>query len=343
MSTPVTWGLLSTAAIGGTVVRATQGSAHTRFAAVASRDAAKARAFADVLGIPASFGSYEDLLAAPDIDAVYIALPNSLHTEWTVKALQAGKHVLCEKPFAMRASDAAAAFDTAGTAGRLAAEGFMWRYHPRTRLLQRLIADGAIGAVQQVRAALSITAAPDDIRRRAELGGGAIWDLGGYCVSAVRLFGGSPDRVHAEAGWVDGVDVKLTGVVRSGGGVLGLFDIGLDHPRRDELEIVGTTGTIVVRDPWLCRDTGVQLRRGAVAEIVPLVRDEELRDAVAVAGEDAVYRIELDRVSRAVLTGDPLPFGREDAVEQAATLEALRDSARHGGPVTLAAGSGVPR
>src|SRR4051794_7995864 len=141
MSTPLRWGLLSTAAIGSTVVRAVQDSADSRFVAVASRDAERARGFADVLGIAASHGSYDDLLASDDVDAVYVPLPMAMHTDWTVRALQAGKHVLCEKPFAMRGSDAAAAFDAADAAGRLVGEGFMWRYHPRTRLVQELVAE----------------------------------------------------------------------------------------------------------------------------------------------------------------------------------------------------------
>jgi xylose dehydrogenase (NAD/NADP) len=338
MSTPVTWGLLSTAAIGGTVVRAARRSAATRFTAVASRDAARARTFADVLDVPGACGSYEGLLAAPDVAAVYVALPISMHAEWTLKALHAGKHVLCEKPLAMTPGEAAAVFDAAEAAGRVVAEGLMWRYHPRTALVRRLVADGAVGRVQQVRAALSVSVPPGDIRRRPEVGGGAIWDLGCYCVSAIRLFGGTPERVHAEAVHENGVDLAMSGILRCGD-VIGHFDVGLDHPRRDELEIVGTTGTIVVRDPWLCRDTGVQLNRGAVVETVPLVRDEELRMAVAVAGEDAVYRLQLDHVSRAIRSGEPLAFGRDDAVEQAATLAALDESARRGTPVAPTCGA----
>jgi predicted dehydrogenase len=336
MSTPTTWGLLSTAAIGGTVVRAVRGSAATRFTAVASRDAEKARRFADGLGMRDAYGSYAALLAAPDVAAVYVALPIAMHAGWTVRALAAGKHVLCEKPLATSPGDAAAVFDAAEAAGRVVAEGLMWRYHPRTALVRRLVADGAVGRVQQVRAALSVGVPPGDIRRRPEVGGGAVWDLGCYCVSAIRLFGGTPERVHAEALHDDdGVDLALSGVVRCGD-VLGQFDVGLDHPRRDELEIVGTTGTIVVRDPWLCRNTGVELRRGAVGETVPLVRDEELRTAVAAAGAGAVYRLQLDRVSRAIGTGTPLPFGRDDAIEQAATLAALHESARAGRAATVA-------
>jgi len=338
MSTPVTWGLLSTAAIGGTVVRATQGSAATRFTAVASRDAAKARDFADVLGIADAHGSYEELLASPEVAAVYVALPISMHADWTIAALRAGKHVLCEKPLATSPGDAAAVFDAAEAAGRVVAEGLMWRYHPRTVLVRRLVADGAVGRVQQVRATLSVSVPPGDIRRRPEVGGGALLDLGCYCVSAIRLFGGTPERVHAEALLDGGVDLAMSGVVRCGDAI-GHFDVGLDHPRRDELEIVGTTGTIVVRDPWLCRDTGVQLRRGAVGEIVPLVPGDELRAAVAVAGEDAVYRLQLDHVSRAIAAGEPLPYGRDDAVEQAATLAALAEPARRGTPVAVTSGA----
>src|SRR5262245_21220723 len=129
MSAPTTWGLLATASIGSTVVHANSGSAHTRFTAVASRDAGRARSFADAHGIPRAFGSYDELLAS-DVEAVYVALPVSMHAEWSVKALRAGKHVLCEKPLTLRPGEAAAVFDAAADAGRTAAEGFMWRYHP---------------------------------------------------------------------------------------------------------------------------------------------------------------------------------------------------------------------
>lgn len=186
----VRWGTLSTANIGRLVVEATRRGERAQLVAVASRDADRAGSFADELWLASSYGSYEELLAAEDVDAIYVALPVSLHTEWTIKALEAGKHVLCEKPFAMTAEGAARCFDAASAAGRKVFEGLMYRHHPQTRLAQRLVADGAIGALASVRAALTVSVEKGDIRRSAKLGGGALWDLGCYCVSSIRLFAG---------------------------------------------------------------------------------------------------------------------------------------------------------
>jgi predicted dehydrogenase len=151
----VRWGVLSTASIGRVLIEASRTATHAEVVAVASRDAGRARAFADALGLEASFGSYEELLASEAVDAVYVPLPVSLHAQWTVRALAAGKHVLCEKPLATSRSDAARCFDAAEAAGRHCVEGLMWRHHPQTTLARGLIADGAIGRLAYVRAALA--------------------------------------------------------------------------------------------------------------------------------------------------------------------------------------------
>jgi D-xylose 1-dehydrogenase (NADP+, D-xylono-1,5-lactone-forming) len=319
------WGLLSTAAIGEVVVRANRGSAVTDFAAVASRDATKAAAYAAAHGIGTSFGSYEAMLISDEIDAVYVALPVSLHTEWTVKALRAGKHVLCEKPFATSGDDAAACAEAAHGSGRRCVEGFMWRLHPQTVLVQKLLADGAIGELGTVRAALSVTAPAGDIRRTKSLGGGALFDLGCYCTSAIRLFGGAVDRVCAVARWEpDGLDRRFAASLACSSGVLGSFDVGLDlAARRDELELIGTEGVITVTDPWICRSRTVRLRTADG------VRDIEIPGATG-ADEDAVYRLEFDVISAAFAHDTNLPYDLSDAVEQAATLGALDESARTG-------------
>jgi predicted dehydrogenase len=176
--------------------RGEPGSASTRFVAVASRDAARSQAYAAKHDLPLAFESYQDLLDSPEVDAVYVALPVALHARWAAAALRAGKHVLCEKPFALEPAEVADAFDAAGSL--VCAEGLMWRYHPQTATALRLVVGGAIGALTHVRAALSVTAPPGDIRRSAALGGGALGDLGCYCVSGLRLFGGEPVRVYAE-------------------------------------------------------------------------------------------------------------------------------------------------
>jgi D-xylose 1-dehydrogenase (NADP+, D-xylono-1,5-lactone-forming) len=253
----VRWGVLSTASIGRLMIEATAQARAAEFVAVASRDAARARAFADELGLGRSFGSYEELLASDEVDAVYVALPVSMHAEWTVRSLQAGKHVLCEKPLALRVEDAERCFDAAATAGRLCAEGLMWRHHPRTTLARKLVVDGAIGRLASVRAALSVGVEPGDIRRRVDLGGGALGDLGCYCVSAIRLFAGEPERVWAEqvTDGPGGVDLRLAATLRLPGDVLAQFDVGLDLPRRDELELVGSEGRLTIPDPGCAAPT----------------------------------------------------------------------------------------
>jgi xylose dehydrogenase (NAD/NADP) len=325
----VRWGVLSTARIGRVVARACCGSQRSEFVAVASRDGQRARQFADEEGLPLSFGSYEELLASNAVDAVYIALPVSMHAEWTIKALAAGKHVLCEKPMAASSAQVEACFDAAERAGRQCFEGLMYRYHPQTQLVRRMVCDGVIGHLTLVRAVLSVSVGKEDIRRSLALDGGALNDLGCYCVSALRLFGGSPLSIHAQQ-VVDagGVDLRLAATLRMGGDVLGQFDVGLDLPRREELELVGTTGRIVVRDPWLCRGLSVELWREGDMGLVAVDPD----GTFALAHDDSdAYRIELDTISAAILTGGQVAFGRDDAVEQARVLEAIRDSARVSG------------
>jgi Oxidoreductase family, NAD-binding Rossmann fold len=167
------WGVLSTAGIGRLVIEATRAADHAEFVAVASRDAVRARAFAGELGLEASFGSYEELLASSQVDAVYVPLPVAMHTEWTVKALEAGKHVLCEKPFATSAADAARCFDAAEAAGRYCVEGLMYRHHPQTTLARQLVAGGAIGRLAAtLRLPADVLAQFDvalDLTRRDEL------------------------------------------------------------------------------------------------------------------------------------------------------------------------------
>ena len=333
MMDKVRWGMLSTAAIGRLVATALRDSKQTEFVAVASRDAARARAFAAELDLASSFGSYAELLASDDVDAVYVALPVSKHAEWTVRALEAGKHVLCEKPFTLDPLEAARCFDAAEAAGRVCVEGLMWRLHPKTALAVQLVAEGAIGQLATVRAALSVSVPPGDIRRSVELGGGALGDLGCYCVSAIRLFAGEPQRVQAEfvRDRVDGVDLRVAATLAMPGDLLGVFDVGLDLTRRDELELIGTEGKVTVPDPWICRADYVELQRDGEVERIPVDRSGE----VLIDPEHDAYRIEFDAVSSAIAGYESPAFGRADAVAQATVLDALRRAAKDGQPVNL--------
>ena len=194
------WGLLSTANINRKLLEGVRGTDEATVVAVASRDRSRAEAFAREHGIERALGSYEELLADPEVEAIYIPLPNSLHVPWSVRALEAGKHVLCEKPLTRRPAEAEEAFAVAERSGRLLAEGFMWRHHPQTRRLRELLDQGVIGRLRLVRASFSFPLGdPEDIRLNAELDGGGLMDVGCYCVSGVRFVAGAePERVSAE-------------------------------------------------------------------------------------------------------------------------------------------------
>jgi xylose dehydrogenase (NAD/NADP) len=324
ISQPVRWGILSTANINRKVLPGMRASAEVDLVAVASRDGDRAAEYARQEGIARAHAGYEALLADPDVEAVYISLPNAGHVPWSRRALEAGKHVLCEKPLTRRASEAAELFDVAERAGRLLVEAFMWRHHPQTRRLVDLVRSGAIGELRLLRAVFSFAARdPGNVRLQGDLEGGSLMDVGCYCVNGLRLLAGEPAAVGGQqiAGG-NGVDVRFAGTVRWDG-VLGTFDCGLDVPGRDELEVIGSDGTLFVDDPWHGQATGIELRRpdGAV-------------EALAVEAADA-YRAELEDLSRAIRGGGAPLLGREDAVGQARVIEALYRAAAEGREVAV--------
>jgi D-xylose 1-dehydrogenase (NADP+, D-xylono-1,5-lactone-forming) len=308
----IAWGLLSTARINAKLLAGMDASEDVYPLAVASRDVARAHTYAREHRIERAYGSYEELLADPEVEAVYVSLPNSLHAEWTRRSLQAGKHVLCEKPLSRRVADVESVFDAAEKAGRLVMEGFMYRHHPQTRRLVELLAEGVIGRPRVVRASFTISVSSDvDVRLQRALDGGALMDVGCYCVSGARLVAGEPERVHAEqlVGG-DGVDVVFSANLRFPGDVLGHFDAGLLLPARAALEVVGEEGVLYLDDPWLCREPGIELRREGRAERVPVEPADH-------------YRLELENFAAAIRgAADPL-LGRNDAVGQARTIEML--------------------
>ena len=315
----VAWGLLSTARINRLVLAGAAESDRADVVAVASRDRARAAAYAHEHGIERAHGSYEALLDDGEVEAIYISLPNSLHVPWTLRALDAGKHVLCEKPFSRRPGEVEQAFDLAESRGLVLSEGFMWRHHPQTAKLAELVAAGAIGRLRIVRASFGFQLAAvhgaDDARFRPELDGGALMDVGCYCVSAIRFVGGEPERVRAEQViGPSGVDVCFTGTLRLPDDVLAHFDCGFVVPFRDELELVGEDGSAYVDDPWHIRAPGIELRRDDGVERIALERANS-------------YRLELENVSDAIRGRVQLLLGREDALGQARTIESLYLSA----------------
>jgi predicted dehydrogenase len=320
----VRWGFLSTARINRRLFAAAEKTDAAEVVAVASRDSDRAEAYAVEHGISRSHGSYEALLEDSEVDAVYISLPNSLHVEWSVRALAAGKHVLCEKPLTRSPEEAEYAFEAADRAGCILMEAFMWRHSPQTAKLVQLVEGGVIGELQLVRATFSFPLeGRRNIRLEPDLGGGALMDVGAYCVSAARLLAGEPERVYGEQVIGDsGVDVLFTGMLRFPRGVLAEIDAGMYLPRRDGLEAVGTEGSLVISDPWLAQRLVLHLRRG------------ESREEIALPPADP-YRLELENMCAAI-SGEAKPLlGREDAVGQARVLDALYQSADEGRPVEL--------
>ena len=243
--------------------------------AVASRSQAKAEEYAKEWEIERAYGSYEALLEDPDVDAVYISLPNTMHREWSVKSLEAGKHVICEKPFSRQPEDVEAAFDAAERSGRHLTEAFMYRHNPQTARLAELVREGAIGELRVVRTTFSYSLYDaDNIRLRTDVDGGSLMDVGCYCVSGARLLAGEPESVtgHAYTG-PSGTDWVFTGAMRFAGDVHALFDCGTSLPERDELEAVGTEGSLFLDDPWHCNEPVIELRRlGGDVERIELER-----------------------------------------------------------------------
>jgi len=320
----VKWGIISTADINRKVIPGAHASAKVDLVGVASRDQARADAYAKQWEIPRAYGSYEALLADPEIEAVYISLPNTLHCEWSIRALEAGKHVLCEKPLSRHTHEAEAAFDAAERAGRLLMEAFMYRHNPQTKRLKQLVDEGAIGELRLVRSVFSYSLYDQsNIRLRPEVEGGSLMDVGCYNVSGSRLVGGEPERVFGEA-WFGptGTDWVFTGTLRFPGDVIGLFHCGTALPEQDELEVIGSDGSLFVDDPWHCIVPGIELRHNDAVERIEVEHADS-------------YQLELENLSDAIRgEGAPL-LGRGDAVGQARALEALYASATSGTPVSL--------
>ncbi len=328
----VTWGVLSTANIGRkVVVPSIVASSNGVLAAVASREAVRAEAYAAEFGGVRAHGSYEALLADPEVDALYVPLPNALHEAWTVRALEAGKHVLCEKPLAPTAAACRRMGDAAAANDRVLMEAFMYRFHPRTRTVARLVGDGAIGRPRRLDAAFSFAVRrADDVRLSAELAGGALLDVGCYTVDAARrLLGEEPVEAVAFATYgATGVDVETVGLLRFPSGAVASVACALTVPRRERVEVHGDAGR-------------VEVDRAFVASHDALGYD--VVDAAGVATRHAVtgvdqYRLMVEAFADRVL-GRAIDAPASDAAEAARTvavLEALAASARQGGvPVAV--------
>ncbi|MDX7953705.1 Gfo/Idh/MocA family oxidoreductase [Lichenihabitans sp. Uapishka_5] len=327
----VQWGVLSTAQIGTNhVIPAMQKGELSHIAAIASRGLDKAQAAAAALGIERAYGSYEDLLADPAIEAVYNPLPNHLHVPWSLKALEAGKHVLCEKPVALTAAEAETLAAAATRTGKVVAEAFMVRHHPQWRIAKEIVDSGRIGAARAIQTVFAYHLTdPSNIRNQAGIGGGGLYDIGCYAIATARtIFGGEPERV---AGLFDidpmlGTDRMVSGLAAFGDGRTLGFVCGTQLVPCQRVEILGTKGRIEIAIPFnapndlpgrIAVDDGRDLTGGG-------------REVITVPLADQ-YTLQGDAVSRAILREAPLAWGLDDAVANMRVIDAFFRAARSGG------------
>lgn len=327
MSKTLRWGILSTARINRRLIPAIRAARGHSLLAVASRDLQRAREYAGEWNIPIAYGSYEELLADPEIDAIYNPLPNHLHAEWSIRAARNGKHVLCEKPLALSVEEIDAMIAAAEENRVVIAEAFMYRHHERTRKIQQLIRSGAIGAVRHVQAVYTITLGrPDNYRWLPEAGGGCLWDIGCYPVSYARMvFGANPVEAYGKADLTaGGVDQSFSGLLTYPDGATMNFYCSYVHELHSRLEIYASEGTLIVENPYSAGrgDALVLLQGGSRRKIRTPVPDE-----LALG--------EVEDLGRAALSGaEPaLPLSESREINQA--LVALHESARRGAPVRL--------
>jgi predicted dehydrogenase len=325
MPPKVRWGIISTANIGlKRVIPAIHASRNGEVAAVASRSLDKAQAFAAQTGIPRAYGSYDDLIADPEIDAIYNPLPNSEHAAWSIRCAEAGKPVLCEKPLARDAAEAQTMADAFAARGLLFAEAFMYRFHPQTQQVVRMIEAGAVGQVMAVQATFTFAiASEDDIRLSQPLAGGALMDVGCYCVSVIRLLTrAEPTRVNAVAmfGSRSGVDEAVAGVLGFDGGVVAHFDCGLRAFRAHTYEVRGTRGRIQVPEGFIMEPGAATIIRhwqGARYDEIDI-------------GPADHYQLMVEDFADALLAGRAPRYTPQDAVANMRVLDSLKAAARPG-------------
>lgn len=320
------WGILSTARINQALIPILKKSERNQLVAVASRNPARAEAYAREWNIPRAFGSYEAMLADPGIDVVYISLPNTLHAEWTIRAVESGKHVLCEKPLAMSVEEVKAIRAASEKAGRIVAEGFMYRHHPQTLKVKELIESGAIGHLRLVRSSFRFNLTRrGDIRLDPSVGGGSIWDAGCYPISYCRcVVGQEPEEVF---GWqirgASGVDEIFTGQMRFPNEVFGQFDSGFRSTYHEGFEVIGSEGNVQVHRAF---------KPGRTEEIYLVQGDHT--ETISVQAQE-LYEGEVEDIADAILLGKPPRIGLADSQGNVATIVALLDSARLDKPVPV--------
>jgi xylose dehydrogenase (NAD/NADP) len=320
------WGFLSTAKINQRVMPAFRDSKRNRLYAVASRNQETAESYASQWKIPKAFGSYEDMFAAPEIDVVYNPLPNHLHTEWNIKAMQAGKHVLCEKPFALTVEDIDLVEKIANDTGKIIAEAFMYRHHPQTLKVKQMVDDGILGKVKIIRGSFTYQfTRQGNYRADPAMGGGALWDIGCYPLSYARsVLGLEPVEVF---GWqvigVSGVDDSFIAQMRFPGEVHAQFDCSFTIPQHTFMELVGDEGTLIIPVPFTPQSK----------EYLFLTRGDKTEKITVKA--PGLYHGEVEDMADAILLGKSPRISLADTCANTLAILALFESAKTGNPVTL--------
>jgi D-xylose 1-dehydrogenase (NADP+, D-xylono-1,5-lactone-forming) len=323
---PLRWGLLSTANINRALIKPLRVSPRNHLTAVASRSQASADVYAKKWKIARAFGSYQSMLADPDVDVVYNSLPNHLHAEWTINALEAGKHVLCEKPMGLMPAEVDAMEAAAIKNGKIVAEAFMYRHHPQTLKVKELVESGAIGKLQLVRGSFTFKMSTDvNIRLVPEMGGGSIWDIGCYPISYARfIIGAEPLEVFGQqVTGVTGIDDSFFGQMRFLGDVYAQFDCGFRTPFRTHLEVIGSEGTITVPSPFKPGlNEKIKLEREGKTETIKMPIQE-------------LYIGEVEDMADVILLGKAPRVSLADSRANVAAIVALLESAKSGKAVAL--------
>jgi len=330
MERKLNWGVLGAAGINRAVIPAIQASSTGTVVAIASRDLQKAKNAAEQYRIPIAYGSYEELLQDKRIDAVYIPLPNHLHKEWTIRAAEAGKHVLCEKPIALNALEAQEMVDACSKADVKLAEAFMYRHNPRLEKIKEIICSGAIGRVRGLHGEFTFNGADnkDNVRFRAEWGGGSVYDVGCYPISAARLMmGAEPVAVTAHAYFSpehDDVDMMCSGLIEFSDEVAMTFNCGMWADFKNSFEIVGTQGRIEIPNTFLPGSDQPDFI------VISKGEREEFRSSI-----ENQYSLQADQFARSIWGEETLRFEPQDAVCNMRVIDAVLKSAREKTRISL--------
>lgn len=323
----VRWGILGGARINRRMIPGIKGARNAEVVAIASRTLPKATEAAQEYGIPMACPSYEVLLADPQIEAVYIPLPNSLHVEWILKAVEAGKHVLCEKPLALNPQDVRKVEQVAYESNKLVMEGFMYRFHPQHARVRELLVSGEIGELRTLHGTFSFVINTQyNIRLDNRLGGGATWDVGCYGINVSRwMFNSEPRSVYGQGSLENGVDVSAAAILEFGQGRRAVLNYGMNYGRRSFYEVIGTKGSITVENIWQEPELPgyVYIRTDAQG-----LRTETFEPA-------SHFTLEAEALSQAIIDNRPTPYPLTDTALNVQVCQAVIQSINSGKPVEL--------